>query len=548
MRRRRYKATRATFARWDKKGALGAMKSFAQGWGTMIAFTMANEFWDVFEDVIYALLPEEFQEWRADNTALENAAIGMASGTIGATIGFAIGGPLGAMIGWQAGQSFLPAFFDYFVQNLFGEDIIEALETGGEAAAFVEGVQSFAIGSVTGKLMSKLIGTYGPKAVGKLAIQLAGPRLKALQFIGATIGFVIGTTAGDNIMEGLSEGLKTSVENMVGIELDDTIIDQIISSPLSTLAGIFGGRALGKAAAGWIGSQAGRLGMFAGVSRFLGGAVMGALGFIGAGIASVIIIAIVESLTAGIGPAIDEGTRQGIINAQFGGSAFRYIGDQMSQHMSGSPLVDRSQTGAEIGHMLTDPNYFADQIPVQGFFGGGPMTGGIRRQWALVKFDQSANTFTVMQTGEKDDPLKRQTFGAADVDIRILSGFFENIHQGNIARQWEARIAQGGTTYQDAWMRNRDKGGPGRAGMAYLIGTGAQPELFIPSVDGHFFPNFASDRLNYHMGGRTSMSQRDGDSTTYNVTINATVDPSTGTPENVGDRLGRAFKRRVERL
>ena len=35
----------------------------------------------------------------------------------------------------------------------------------------------------------------------------------------------------------------------------------------------------------------------------------------------------------------------------------------------------------------------------------------------------------------------------------------------------------------------RDSGGPGKAGTPYLIGTGAQPELFIPSTDGMFMPN-----------------------------------------------------------
>jgi hypothetical protein len=35
----------------------------------------------------------------------------------------------------------------------------------------------------------------------------------------------------------------------------------------------------------------------------------------------------------------------------------------------------------------------------------------------------------------------------------------------------------------------RDSGGAGKAGMPYMIGTGAQPELFIPSVDGTFIPN-----------------------------------------------------------
>ncbi len=37
--------------------------------------------------------------------------------------------------------------------------------------------------------------------------------------------------------------------------------------------------------------------------------------------------------------------------------------------------------------------------------------------------------------------------------------------------------------------RRRDSGGPGAAGQSYLIGQGAQPELFTPSTSGTFTPN-----------------------------------------------------------
>lgn len=36
----------------------------------------------------------------------------------------------------------------------------------------------------------------------------------------------------------------------------------------------------------------------------------------------------------------------------------------------------------------------------------------------------------------------------------------------------------------------RDSGGPGFPGHAYLIGRGAQPEVFVPSTEGFFIPNF----------------------------------------------------------
>ena len=33
-----------------------------------------------------------------------------------------------------------------------------------------------------------------------------------------------------------------------------------------------------------------------------------------------------------------------------------------------------------------------------------------------------------------------------------------------------------------------DSGGPGRAGQAYMIGVGAQPEMFVPQTNGQFIP------------------------------------------------------------
>src|SRR5690606_21745382 len=35
---------------------------------------------------------------------------------------------------------------------------------------------------------------------------------------------------------------------------------------------------------------------------------------------------------------------------------------------------------------------------------------------------------------------------------------------------------------------SRDSGGRGRRGVAYAIGTGAQPELFVPDTAGSFYP------------------------------------------------------------
>ena len=51
----------------------------------------------------------------------------------------------------------------------------------------------------------------------------------------------------------------------------------------------------------------------------------------------------------------------------------------------------------------------------------------------------------------------------------------------------------GTAEYNRVAYAGRDSGGPGEAGVPYMIGTGAQPEMFTPSQSGNFTPN--ADRL-----------------------------------------------------
>lgn len=67
--------------------------------------------------------------------------------------------------------------------------------------------------------------------------------------------------------------------------------------------------------------------------------------------------------------------------------------------------------------------------------------------------------------------------------------FWGNGGQTLFERTWQA-------AYAEANPASRDSGGPGRAGNAYMIGKGAQPEMFIPSTSGTFIPN--ADKM---MGG-----------------------------------------------
>jgi hypothetical protein len=61
---------------------------------------------------------------------------------------------------------------------------------------------------------------------------------------------------------------------------------------------------------------------------------------------------------------------------------------------------------------------------------------------------------------------------------------------------------------------NRDSGGPGFAGTPYMIGTGAQPEIFVPDTNGTFIPN-ADKKL--------------GGGSVYNIVVN---NPKKETAEN----------------
>lgn len=64
--------------------------------------------------------------------------------------------------------------------------------------------------------------------------------------------------------------------------------------------------------------------------------------------------------------------------------------------------------------------------------------------------------------------------------------------------------------------QKRDSGGAGMAGTPYMIGTGAQPEMFIPSTNGTFVPN--ADKKGMMGGGST-----------YNIVVN---NPKKETAEN----------------
>ncbi len=63
---------------------------------------------------------------------------------------------------------------------------------------------------------------------------------------------------------------------------------------------------------------------------------------------------------------------------------------------------------------------------------------------------------------------------------------------GNAAAAGVSGVGMQGPIYVAPPIFSRDSGGPATAGQSYLIGTGAQPELFTPSTNGVFTPNSRS--------------------------------------------------------
>ncbi|MCZ2077913.1 MAG: phage tail tape measure protein [Bryobacterales bacterium] len=99
--------------------------------------------------------------------------------------------------------------------------------------------------------------------------------------------------------------------------------------------------------------------------------------------------------------------------------------------------------------------------------------------------------------------------------------------QGGEGSQGGLQLFQGVTSdQQKKWqsmynltpsgMPARDWGGIGRANMPYLIGSGAQPEVFVPSNNGQFIPNFDKVLAQIAAGGGGGMQFAPG-----SIVINA---------------------------
>jgi hypothetical protein len=84
---------------------------------------------------------------------------------------------------------------------------------------------------------------------------------------------------------------------------------------------------------------------------------------------------------------------------------------------------------------------------------------------------------------------------------------------------------------------SQDSGGRGAPGAMYMIGSGAQPEAFIPDSPGTFIPNF--DKLLGGMGG--------GDQYTIHVNMPEAALASPAAAQQAGQDFGRAIKEELRR-
>ncbi len=116
----------------------------------------------------------------------------------------------------------------------------------------------------------------------------------------------------------------------------------------------------------------------------------------------------------------------------------------------------------------------------------------MRTMDAAAKYGQEQLADEVTQGNINYQDVQKASFGA--ISAEFGGGFFGDL----LARVFDENVAQSFTNDVIAPIakgnaQSRDSGGQGKKGMSYRIGTGAQPEMFIPETNGTFVPN--ADKL-----------------------------------------------------
>lgn len=138
--------------------------------------------------------------------------------------------------------------------------------------------------------------------------------------------------------------------------------------------------------------------------------------------------------------------------------------------------------------------------------------GLVSRAAADQAIEESRAADEMVANFQKTQPVMNQTLTTMQ-QIAAFDGKYVNFgvnfnQTGQITTptpySYNPGVAGGGASLPPATRRprSRDSGGSGVAGTPYMIGTGAQPEMFVPNTNGTFVPN--ADKMG----------------ATYNITIN----------------------------
>lgn len=138
--------------------------------------------------------------------------------------------------------------------------------------------------------------------------------------------------------------------------------------------------------------------------------------------------------------------------------------------------------------------------------------GLVSRAAADQAIAESRTADEMVANFQKTQPVMNQTLTTMQ-QIAAFDGKYVNFgvnfnQTGQITTptpySYNPGVAGGGASLPPATRRprSRDSGGSGVAGTPYMIGTGAQPEMFVPNTNGTFVPN--ADKMG----------------ATYNITIN----------------------------
>lgn len=115
-----------------------------------------------------------------------------------------------------------------------------------------------------------------------------------------------------------------------------------------------------------------------------------------------------------------------------------------------------------------------------------------RDGWTKEEFDAFAKQQVAWGLWSEDAQKNAAAaFASVDKIVQKIGEIQPKDVDINVNYNYSSNGTEGGTDGDPSTPR--DSGGPGKAGKSYLIGRGAQPEIFIPNTDGTFIPN--ADRL-----------------------------------------------------